>query len=1475
METFSEGFIKLMVEGKGNNRCACKLNGIDTVVHLSPLWMEQVVPGCYITIRDFRVEWHEEGLHWHPNEKSILILHPSPKRGDMCAAEMFGGIGGWTDGSHHFGIQTALIVEKDVVTAQACAAKYNVPCMTAKQYVDEYLKGNRYSKCVLADDVGSVDTWVAVGLANANMIMGSPPCQPWSGSGVGRGLQSEDGKIFKDLISRAALVGIQWMLLENVPGFPKHGDFETLVSHAAVHGLKLALSGIHQCSTIMPIKRERWLGTFVHSSIHIDAEKAKEAKSLVFGGQSVVLSPTVSQSDVIHCNMSQDERNQLQIPEDAVNKMSKPEFAPGWLKSISTNEDYLQGRIVDVTKQFVGFMASYGMQHELPHDQLLRKGLQTSFFRDEIGDRYFSPWEMISALGYVDSTVLPLNIREAWKIAGNGISVAHVTLQLYKTFVMLGPESPFTPKDEWESIQKKCQVDMIKLSKYETVREDWWKLQKSHEHESKRVRHDDYMGITPTVPITGLDEDDFEMQKFEKAPVFHHPDDPRRVASTCGWGGIVVLKHENKNWMIAINTKTETLLSAVITQGLPHAKPVQFVKFEVEGKEIQWDDCILCNPVCRVTFSPMTSRLTICEESLKICFSMMIDTTWTVKTALAICSYKIGCNIDSINMEYQGLTLKDEDFLVEYETSQMDLKFKAVLPGYVSWAPSALTPKDPGMAPAPTSFKRWVARHPVNKVLRTCAFDRQTKIIDIVRVLFPDVHATVPWKVYHKEREMQNQEIMPEGEVGIQWEGFRPLRVSTIHQCNAASSVISDQFQKAARDTYASVWIRSPFKVKPEYVKVPRSWTLMEVGASFFAQSQVNTSVICMDGSQVIDPDLLVDQFSKHGIMSFRMCPLLGGAKHDGVKSRLKKMLSEKGVPPNVVDDRVNGYVAKVNLERFKGCDSDEKFWEKAKELANESHYRMILPAEFKGHQKHQRRDKIPRTSDSNNAGGGRAKQCSPKAAEMVINPCHFLDDGKSVKLLEVGRVGPDQAGLVIVSADEARKCLQMGLKSPDALALLVVDENLNGLGESFTLPAHLKDGTPVIVKAVLIQCGDRPVTYAASVPSIIVDQLEATTIEFIIVRDHVSNWSDTAVPLHYIGIHVPALRGSNLLSTWSIKAWGEGKKPIHYSNANHWHGYFRIQDDLLGSVLSRSGAAGIFMNPKTQDKRHDHRFATVAIPGQSLQEVIAKAEQCKHSVGIAKMGAQFAIRCKREHLSAVRQFVMPESAFVETATFSEDKELYVLKNVPQVGRDELSKALGQAGWKAEAVKAQGMNRWLVAAQSPPPASHLVINKSLTIIEKLQRNVEMTPFTMVAKEYSVNTIVDHQQNVVQVSTTSRIAEIKAEMETRIAETVEKRMSEANSKIEKLTQALQQVQDSTEQSQANMAAELCSMKEEQTFTKQKLVDVETTVAASSQGIINQMQQMFAKMQDSLEANIAQTLRKHDVDVEGGDKRPRRE
>lgn len=100
-------------------------------------------------------------------------------------------------------------------------------------------------------------------------------------------------------------------------------------------------------------------------------------------------------------------------------------------------------------------------------------------------------------------------------------------------------------------------------------------------------------------------------------------------------------------------------------------------------------------------------------------------------------------------------------------------------------------------------------------------------------------------------------------------------------------------------------------------------------------------------------------------------------------------------------------------------------------------------------------------------------------------------------------------------------------------------------------------------------------------------------------------------------------------------------------------------------------------------------------------------------------MGSAFAIRSKREDAANIRTQIMPETAFVEMAKIDKDGDLFILKHAPQINWEELTMALKGAGWEEEAVRPQGINRWIVASQCNPPASHLAINSSIVIIEKL------------------------------------------------------------------------------------------------------------------------------------------------------------
>jgi hypothetical protein len=361
---------------------------------------------------------------------------------------------------------------------------------------------------------------------------------------------------------------------------------------------------------------------------------------------------------------------------------------------------------------------------------------------------------------------------------------------------------------------------------------------------------------------------------------------------------------------------------------------------------------------------------------------------------------------------------------------------------------------------------------------------------------------------------------------------------------------------------------------------------------------------------------------------------------------------------------------------------------------------------------------------------------------------------------------------------------------------------------------------------------------------------MESTVIEFGIHKKYVRNWQDTTVPLHYVGVHVPALRGNNLLAVWSVKAW-MNNKVVHHNQADHWHGYFRVADCLLPQVLVRSGAAGIFLNPKTADRKHDPRYTTIALPAKQLSEVTAKADACPKALGVVKMGESFAIRCRREDAAGIRTQLLPESAFVETAAFPQEGNLYVAKNVPQVGREELTQALQTTGWDATAVKPQGMDRWILAAKEDPKSGHVVVNGSIMIVERLHKQVESTPITMVAREIRVNTTTDPQG---VVSTTSRFAEFRAQVETQITQAVDAKLQVANARIEQLTTALQDVQMKAEQSHTSLASDMSQVREEQAFTQKKLADVEASVAGSGQQIIEHMQTMFTKMQSNMEQTV---------------------
>eukprot|EP00438_Fugacium_kawagutii_P005524 Skav227068 [mRNA] locus=scaffold72:1037919:1040303:+ [translate_table: standard] len=780
----------------GTFSCGILVGSAQITLKVGSQWMKQMVVGVNLTILNYQMMWHEgETIIEATGPDAIILMSPTHLRGPIQHAELFSGLGGWDNAGKALGYTTKVFVDQDPTVAKLLAQTQGATPMTAKQGIDMILQGHQPDVMVLCDQVENPLTWVVLGLCNIGYVASSPPCPPWSSAGNTKGLQSKEGEVFKTMLLWSGRLKLITLGVENVPGIVKHADFGELIRYAYSQGMVLVLSDIHSVNKVLPITRDRWLALFVHSSVKFSRDHVQIAKAISFDHvsfRSLSVSPSIQDANVIHTCLNRDDKVKLTVPDAALQAMMKPEYVPFWMKSMIQNNEpseIMKARTMTPSKQLSGAMASYGSQHTIDDTLLQQKGLHAVVMQDESfegGIRYVSPWEFAASMGYTTKVQLSSNIHEAWQQVGNGITAAHAWLLQYKCHIILQESSPFSPCGE-PSDQLKMLIDgAIKLSEYQTQHNafGWVLVPKQDEGHDMKAKG----GIPPTEPFEISDDEQHVVRttQFAKTPAFLHLCDPRNYAAEgkVYQGGIVFILHEQKHWATFVNTHSEVKVADAIALGLPHAKEVHFRGFHYGSTSVQWNQMIDTKEKMTLEFCPVFQKTTFSEESLQLALTLQTDVTWTSKTAAAYVSTQIGCNPDAIAICNADRVLKESDFLSGYETCNFKVKFKAHMPGYVSWAEPQMNLPDPGLYPVMSAFeqRRWFARHPAKKIVRTCVTQIDSTILELIQMLFPDVHASVQWNAYDVDgRNLEvNQSAARVDALQIQWNGYRPLPITEI-----------------------------------------------------------------------------------------------------------------------------------------------------------------------------------------------------------------------------------------------------------------------------------------------------------------------------------------------------------------------------------------------------------------------------------------------------------------------------------------------------------------------------------------------------------------------------------------------------------------------------------------------------------------------------------------------------------------------
>lgn len=166
----------------------------------------------------------------------------------------------------------------------------------------------------------------------------------------------------------------------------------------------------------------------------------------------------------------------------------------------------------------------------------------------------------------------------------------------------------------------------------------------------------------------------------------------------------------------------------------------------------------------------------------------------------------------------------------------------------------------------------------------------------------------------------------------MEWrQTFSP--VTAIAQVRWTQEIDTPTVQAKIQEDFRRLAIRSPFKVRVQEMKCPKNMLIAEVAASFMIMSRVQTSLICSQNAVVVDPCLMVQDVCPEHVVDIRICPMLGGGKGGGkngkhdktevMKSKLKAMLTERGVPEGVVGERVTDILSKIPHDG-PGCCTDQ-----------------------------------------------------------------------------------------------------------------------------------------------------------------------------------------------------------------------------------------------------------------------------------------------------------------------------------------------------------------------------------------------------------------------------------------------------------------------------------------------------------------------------------------------------------------------
>eukprot|EP00438_Fugacium_kawagutii_P021448 Skav208595 [mRNA] locus=scaffold3715:119990:124616:+ [translate_table: standard] len=1392
----------------------------------NPKWFgPYVTVGQTMTLLDFKWGHAMNGSELIVGKDSPLlpIVHAALDNHEI--AEGFAGVGGWSWAASKCARRPCLHVEHDPVIAETCARAHDLPLLTIQSAMSLLQSHNMPDACVLLADMVMKETWIIAGCLNVGTWLISPPCQPWSKAGQEKGLSCQEGALFPRTIIRASIAKVFSLNVENVKGIQSHQHFGALKRIFHLAGYQLYCAKIDKVYPLLPVQRDRWMATLISSDIQV-----------------------------------------------------------------------FESRVFQTNQALPTMMAMYGNQHRISHNLLAEKGLFTFLVDDGHAQRLMTPFvESAMSLGMPVTLVLPADYTTAWKVVGNTLTIAQAMMQCTRAHIMLGDASPFRC-DEFgvEDICHTIVNSRVNLELFRVVVEGNWmtlvpvtvdmyvvpsleidddvnddpieSFHGSPAHKKACISPTWHFSVAdpiePQATLVQSDQcDELPLQTFQIEEGKITVEQCRRQCQEQHGCVNVQIHHDQGFWAVVFNLKNPKSVKHVLSLVLPHAKPEHFDEIMLNNIRVVFSSCPTNLKSWHLTFKTKKVQCVVYGNLFPKETAVNVDVIWTFQDLVAFVAADLAILPQQIRISHDDQTMQWDHFVLAEAVNRFKMEIQPLALTFdEQHAEQSVDQVE--ITPAPKIRITFV--QPGWNSIRTAAFDETINVADAIAVMLPNTCDQNRPRFYVNSQVVDDQcelRDLLNSKLCIR---FTDRSNPWIEVTEVPVSVI--QADKRHVDKYEGrpnqqFWVKGPFDARDKQCRLPIMMPIYETAADYIPFVHVPTTLMILQQGQGIEAGFCMEEVNPYCTMEIRVCPLIGGAKNnDGACKKLRTILASKGVDEAALDARVAMITAKIPISEINTLLSHDEAsaWTALKKRANEMKLRMITNQELKEFQKTQRLKAASSNTLNDPKPKKGAKPMKRKVDEgpkqVTIDPVHFKGGDKPMKLIDVSQWGPDKSGLLITTVEQAQKLLPVRNITPDPMAMLVLtNEPFQGTSP-IAIPAVTMQGHPVLASVCIVNYGDAPVTFTPQIPKRTLKVVETSIIEVTIRRQMVLQWTEAQSVSNYMGLHLPEIRNSKVISQWSFSAYDEKRNKCAHADAVYIHGYIKIAEELLDSTLARSGLAGIFLQVRTQDKRPDQRFGVIPMFGATLEEVLKMAKNIPNVLGIVQTGKDqvFSLRARKEHLADIKKVALPESIRQQQGDIPPGATYWYLKHVRQsTGCKELTEALVGLGWEASAVKPIGMSTWLVCSKTDPPASHICLGDDYVAVHPMKSHANKSQNLNPVLKMAAVSVVPHEEVSDDASTASRLSDLRTDLEERLTHLVNQKMSQCDEKIGALAGTVSEVQSQmtnvttvTEQTRND----LLTMNEQHKALQQQIDN-------NNQGLITQMKSLFDTMQSELKSELA--------------------